>query len=1491
MGSTAFERIQRDGARRSAVFTLALTALVSQSMAVAPVPAIGLTPDAPSHATGPMRAPAAPVEALLTQPDGTTIAAVPWGDETSNGYQTVDGYTVVQVPDDTWVYATGLTKNGKLKPSAVKAEKKAPAGTPKQLRPATEAATEIAASPPGGTFSGTQRSLVLLVDFPDRPPVGTVAADWYEAFFGTSNSVADFYDEASYGALALTPATESEGTANDGVVGWLHLPYNHPNTGFSFNAANQQLAKDAILAADPHVDFASFDTSGNGAIESRELHVTIIVAGYEASYAPWCGASVWGHKWNIQVGSGVAPPVVDGTTVGGITGGQVSGYTQFGEWHCNNFPASEMPGHPGTIGIIVHEMGHDLGWPDLYDTDLGNGRSNGVGDWSVMGHGLWNRTGAGFLGSSPALPDAFLRTYQGWATPTEITDLQTSVPIAAASAAASVKRLGANPGGVDWSYGGASGAGEYFLVENRQRTGYDAGLPGCGILVWHIDETRTPSNAANAVEERKLVDLEEADGLAHLDTEFDQGNAGDAYPGSTGNQLFNGTSNPNSNWYSGDPSNVTVQVLDTTCSSTMNVNLSVEAPNTAPVAVDDSHSTLQGTALSVPAPGVLGNDSDADLDTMTAVLDTDVANGTLALTADGSFVYTPDPGYNGLDSFTYHANDGTADSNTVTVSLTVVPPTLISIAVTPVNRTVAASRTRQYTATGTYSDASTANLTGSVTWASDHSAATIDAAGLVTGIAEGTATISATLGLVSGSTELTVTAAPATSIELAGVGPGGALPDGYSFLQDVSADGSLVFLSSSTVSFGLSGPNWYRVYLRSASTTTAVNTYVPYPVERAGISDNGRYVVYTLGYGDAPAVYLYDTTDQTTTNVVTIGSTYPEFVQNSQLDVSDDGRYVLFDTVTGLGAGDTNGVRDVYRYDRQLASLDWVSRNPDGTPSDGESTQPHMTPDGGVVVFTSVATNLVAGDTNAVRDAFRWTPASLDRVSTDASGTQLSPGAGGVGIRADVTDDGRYVVFDSSDALVSGAQWWNAVILKDTVTGDVEIVSHDVTKRDDVNARFATISGDGSVVAYESDWPFITTGIQGSHYDAVAKDRASGTIELVSSSWSDPLTPSNGQANNPIPNADGTIVAFDSFASDVVQSTPVLLHGGTGVNVYRARRTAPDTTSPEATITTPADGATYDLGSSVIADYTCTDGAALAALNPCVGTVPAGTAIDTSVPGPQSFSVTATDAVGLTATMTASYTVSRSLASGLALTGTFTTIPAGYTVTVTDAGADGVTITVTGSGTDKVVMSVCGGYTARIAPGSTVTLACGSVVADVAAGSVEVEIVTSAGPVVLIVPAGGQATLENDGSVVVAPTSSSLTPVTVTVAGVTQPVTAGSTTGLEVTTFLQPIDGGGVWNTVKGGSTVPVKFQVFYGTTEITDPAVVRPITVAPETCPTGTVYDAIEELSVTNSAVIRYSDGSFIANWKTPKTKNKCQRLTVTTTAGTSLSAFFKLR
>jgi O-glycosyl hydrolase len=94
-----------------------------------------------------------------------------------------------------------------------------------------------------------------------------------------------------------------------------------------------------------------------------------------------------------------------------------------------------------------------------------------------------------------------------------------------------------------------------------------------------------------------------------------------------------------------------------------------------PVANDDQYSVPKDATLIVSAPGVLANDSDGNNDPLTAIKVSNPPHGSVVLNSDGSFEYTPDAGYMGSDSFTYKANDGTADSNVATVHITVTEPT------------------------------------------------------------------------------------------------------------------------------------------------------------------------------------------------------------------------------------------------------------------------------------------------------------------------------------------------------------------------------------------------------------------------------------------------------------------------------------------------------------------------------------------------------------------------------------------------------------------------------------------------------------------------------------------------------------------------------------------------------------------------------------------------------------------------------------------------
>ena len=86
--------------------------------------------------------------------------------------------------------------------------------------------------------------------------------------------------------------------------------------------------------------------------------------------------------------------------------------------------------------------------------------------------------------------------------------------------------------------------GEYFLLENRTQQGYDESTPGCGVVIYRIDETVTPSNGANADEDDPLIAVMQADGLENLESGDNRGDAGDAWPGTGTKHDFNNATTP-----------------------------------------------------------------------------------------------------------------------------------------------------------------------------------------------------------------------------------------------------------------------------------------------------------------------------------------------------------------------------------------------------------------------------------------------------------------------------------------------------------------------------------------------------------------------------------------------------------------------------------------------------------------------------------------------------------------------------------------------------------------------------------------------------------------------------------------------------------------------------------------------------------------------------------------------------------------------------------
>jgi len=499
--------------------------------------------------------PAAPLELQLRQPNGYEFTAIPRGDEYASWTETADGHSIVQA-NGRWYYAEpdgagGLQASpwavGSLDAAALEA-------LPRHLAPAPDERYREPRYPRRIAPANNARSAQIeAVQLPHSQPVLTILVDYSDETFTYSDAsfrnlmysavpgVRDFYLENSYDQFSIEPATESFDTANDGVV-HVTRATTHPNQGQNLSVSRAE-AVEIITLADPYVDFASYDSDGSGMLTPDELSIVIILAGYETSYG---GANaptpnVWGH---------VAGSSVFGLDVN-VDGKDVQYYAMFGETHATTL---NLPGaHQATIGVMCHELGHlMLNLPDLYDSD---GSSVGIGRWGLMGGGSWNFTGS-YSGDSPAHFSAWSKTATGFTTPLDIDTEQMGVSLPSVHASASAPRIWVDP----------YRAHEYFLVENRQLAGYDAGLPGDGLLIWHIDERQL----FNSDETHKRVDLEEADGLDELDSSpSDSGDTGDPWPGSTDATNFDDTTVPDSKDYNGAATQIEVKDISASMATMM----------------------------------------------------------------------------------------------------------------------------------------------------------------------------------------------------------------------------------------------------------------------------------------------------------------------------------------------------------------------------------------------------------------------------------------------------------------------------------------------------------------------------------------------------------------------------------------------------------------------------------------------------------------------------------------------------------------------------------------------------------------------------------------------------------------------------------------------------------------------------------------------------------------------------------------------------------
>ena len=395
----------------------------------------------------------------------------------------------------------------------------------------------LATAVPAPPAVGAPNVLTLLAAFSDVPETEVpgyfdeLVYGWDGVDFGAlSPSVAHYYDDVSGGAFNIMTADLPSAIQCDpfaapctGVTppGWLPMPQSRA----FYKADLEAMLLDAVAAADNAVDFSQYDKDTDGFVD-------YLIVVHTGTGSEWTDDPNDIPSQTVEV----SPPVV-------VDGVSIDTFVTVPEYLFLPLPDGEA-----TIGVYVHEFGHLLGLPDLYDINLD---SMGIGAWGLMGLGTWN--GANPVkprGESPAWLSAWSRVALGWALPLSPAD-NLSLP-GDADPLAPVE----NGGEVYYLWNEGAANSEFFLIENRQQTGYDFYLPGHGLLVWHIDETMTDNNTQLLGhndcewEDHYLVALQQADGLLNLELDHNLGDLSDPYPGLGGKTEFSIDTTPNSGSYS-----------------------------------------------------------------------------------------------------------------------------------------------------------------------------------------------------------------------------------------------------------------------------------------------------------------------------------------------------------------------------------------------------------------------------------------------------------------------------------------------------------------------------------------------------------------------------------------------------------------------------------------------------------------------------------------------------------------------------------------------------------------------------------------------------------------------------------------------------------------------------------------------------------------------------------------------------------------------------
>lgn len=433
----------------------------------------------------------------ITLADGSVVRAELVGDEHLTYWRTADGACYRQAPAAD-VFSKVELSALQNEYDAVVAQK---AVREKAILESARTSMPVKKAE-GSKFQGKKKCLVILANFADTKFKPEHTLDLYKQIINGENysdetlgfkgSVRDYFKAQSGGQFEI----------DFDVVGPVDLPKGYAGYGKNDASGRDQTAlvypmvEDAVnLAKDMVTDWKQYDWDGDGLVEE----VFVLYAGHGQATYPQDPDLVWPHK-----------SAIDPLTV--ADGVKVSVYA----CSCELGATEAIDG----IGAFCHEFSHCMGLKDHYDI---NGRGYGTGFWDIMCFGCYN--GNSFL---PAEYNSYEKMFCGWKEPIVLNAEPQKIE--------GMKALAA--GGDTYIFYNDGNENEYYMLENRQKTGWDAALPGEGLIVLHVDYSKGvwEENQVNYNAARQRMTVIPADNTLGS---TDEDKAGDAWPYQGNNSLTN----------------------------------------------------------------------------------------------------------------------------------------------------------------------------------------------------------------------------------------------------------------------------------------------------------------------------------------------------------------------------------------------------------------------------------------------------------------------------------------------------------------------------------------------------------------------------------------------------------------------------------------------------------------------------------------------------------------------------------------------------------------------------------------------------------------------------------------------------------------------------------------------------------------------------------------------------------------------------------------